>query len=168
MGIGCMATKAPSRGRSCFRIRLPYQTSQHTNAVGNRGVDHKPVNCDWLNKTTEGKTLDMSKHHKAEVPGNVLATAAMTERILVKAGVSLHKAAYRLEELEDEGVAIKAIRFVARGGATGEWLGVITCETENGAVVAFHSGDGFVNVVEGLCNKVVNGSLKWREDEYAK
>lgn len=110
----------------------------------------------------------MTKPYKREVPGNVLATAAMTERILSKTGLAVHQAAYSLERMEHDGNTIKAIRFMAKGGATGEWLAVITAVGEGGAVVAFHSGEGLTQVIEGTMNRLNNGSLKWKADEYAK
>lgn len=109
----------------------------------------------------------MTKHHKTEVPGNVLATAAMTERILARTGLSVHKATYRMEVMLEEGIEITAIKFRATAGPTGEWLAIVTARTENNGVVAFHSGTSFAECLEGVCNRIVNGSLKWKEDEYA-
>lgn len=110
----------------------------------------------------------MTKHHKQEVPSNVVATAAMTERILSKTGFALHSTDHRLDSMIDEGIVIKQISLKASAGPRGEWLAVVTADTENGSIVAFHSSEGFTTVVEGVCNRLINGSLKWREDQYAK
>lgn len=110
----------------------------------------------------------MSSHRNNEVPGNVLATAAMTERLLSKAGLALYQAANSMDRLHEEEIHITAIRFKPRGLEAGEWLAVVTAEMDGSAVVAFHSGDGFVTTVTGICNRIMNGSLKWKEDEYAK
>lgn len=109
----------------------------------------------------------MTKQNNTEVPGSVLATAAMTQRILTKAGHAVHAASYRMETLEDEGVSVLRIAFKARGGPSGEWLAVIGAATHEGAKVAFHSADSFHGCVEGVCNRLMNGSLKWKDDEYA-
>lgn len=109
----------------------------------------------------------MSKQNNTEVPGSVLATAAMTQRILTKAGHAVHSASYRMEVLEGEGVGVTKIAFKARGGPSGEWLAVIGVDTPDGSKVAFHSADSFHGCVEGVCNRLMNNSLKWKDDEYA-
>lgn len=108
----------------------------------------------------------MVKHRNQEVPGNVLATAAMTERILQKTGYVVHQSGYRMEAMEEEGIEITRISFKARGGPSGEWLAVVTAATENGSVVAFYSADSYPAAVEGVANKLMNGSFKWKEDQY--
>lgn len=110
----------------------------------------------------------MATHRKNEVPGNVLATVAMTERILTKTGHVVHMANHSIERLEEGGEHVKAIRLTSRGRAAGEWLAIVTLSTSEGEFVAFHSGDGFQQTLEGTCQRIINGSLKWKEDEYAK
>lgn len=109
----------------------------------------------------------MSKKLNVEVPGNVLATAALTARLLERTGHRVHMAMLAMINYEEQGLKIVRITFKAPGDVNGEWLGIITAQSENGGVVAFHSGDGFVSTVEGLLNRLNNGSLKWKEDEYA-
>lgn len=107
------------------------------------------------------------KHKDQEVPGNVLATAALTERILSKTGHSVHMAGHAMSNMEQNGLSILRISFKATGSVDGSWLAIISASSENGSVVAFHSGDSFPSTLQGVCSRIVNGSLKWKEDEYA-
>ena len=107
-------------------------------------------------------------HQKSEVPGNALATAAMTERLLSKTGHAVHAASYRMEVMDTDGIRISRISVRAKNGPAGEWFAVVNADTVEGAIVAFHTADSFHGCIEGLCNRLMNGSFKWKEDEYAK
>lgn len=110
----------------------------------------------------------MRKEWDGHVPGNVVASAALVERTLSRDGLALHKGDEALRGMFDEGMQVKAIRFRSSGHPEGEWLAVVTMETENGGVVGFHSGVTLVDCITGVLRKLTNRSLKWKEDDYAK
>lgn len=104
---------------------------------------------------------------KVEQPGAALATAAMVDRVLSTTGHAIHELVHLLSAMEDEGNSVKALRLKPQGGVKGEWLAVITVSTPEGGIVAFHSGAALPSTIEGLRNRLRNGSLKWKDDEYA-
>lgn len=108
------------------------------------------------------------KRTVSEVPGNTLASQAMVDRLLGKTGKAVHQMGHRIEMLVEEGIEIKQVRLKQNLDAAGDWLAVVTARTESSHIVAFHSADGFVECLEGLCSKMTNGSVRWREDEHAK
>jgi len=49
----------------------------------------------------------------------------------------------------------------------GEYFAVVTADGDDGApVVAFHTAESLVGLLTGLGNRLRNGSLKWRADEF--
>ncbi len=108
------------------------------------------------------------KHKDMEVPGNILASAALTDRILTKVGLAVHMSQHTMERMSEEGMVVIRITFKAGSGVHADWLAIIAVKTEGGGIVAFHSAPSFPATVEGLCHRVNNGSLKWKEDQYAE
>lgn len=67
-------------------------------------------------------------------------------------------------------LAVDITGFTVRGPAVsgGEFLCVIRGIDEEGkAVVAFHSAFALPALVRGVEGRLVNGTLKWRDDQYA-
>ena len=102
-----------------------------------------------------------------EVPGNVLATAASVERVMMKTARSLYMTDQRVSDDLPNRVNLRQLRIKAPAQIGGEWFAVVTAYLEDAPVVAFHSGSSFVSTIEGVCNRINNGSLKWKDDEYA-
>lgn len=103
-----------------------------------------------------------------EVPGNTLESQRLFDREMIKIGRAVLSLQSRLEHMADEGVEVKALRLTYRNGVHGEVLCVVTAGTESGGIVAFHSADGLGEVLKGVSARMVNGSIKWKEDEYAR
>lgn len=102
-----------------------------------------------------------------DIPGNAHGSAVMFERMLAVSGRRLHELAHAIEEQEENGLRVKKVIFKCDGHPRGSWLVIVSAESENGNVVAFHVGEGFIMTIEGLSSKWRNGSLKWKVDEYA-
>lgn len=109
----------------------------------------------------------MSAKKVYDIPGDAMGSAVMHQRMLLKSGQSLHNLAYGTEHMFDQGVRIRRITFKCGGDPRGSWLVIITVVTAEGPLVAFHNGEGLLSAVEGLAARIRNGSLKWKEDEYA-
>jgi hypothetical protein len=103
-----------------------------------------------------------------EIPGNTLASQALFDRQMIKIGVSVLTLQEQFIRLSDEGIEVKALRLAYRSGVSGELLGVLTASTESSELVAFQSGTDLAVVLTVLQSRLANGSLKWKEDEYAK
>ena len=101
------------------------------------------------------------------VPGNSLASQALVQRVLLKTGIYVHKIEEAFQLLENHGVYVKALRFSLKDGADGDWMAVLTADTDDGPMVAFNTGATFGDCLSGLSARLDNGTLKWKEDEYA-
>lgn len=102
-----------------------------------------------------------------EVPGNAVASAQLVEQEMVKLAVSLYKVEAHIERLIKEEVYLKSIRLRAPQVRGGEWLAVVSIEVSGEGKVGFHSADGLTTVLRGTAARLLNGSMKWKDDEYA-
>lgn len=109
----------------------------------------------------------MSKRN-TDVPGNSVLSAAVFHEQMAKTGMLASRLEHHLVEMSEEGITITSLRFCYRAGPTGDVLCVIGASTENGKIVAFHGGDSFADTMRGVVRRIAGGSLKWKEDEYAK
>jgi len=102
-----------------------------------------------------------------DIPGNAMASQLAFQKIILAHGTALA----RIDHLVAKGLAgdihITTIRLRAPSVEGGEWLAVVKATTENGNIVGFHGGTGLGDLVSGLANRLNNGSIKWKEDEYA-
>lgn len=100
------------------------------------------------------------------VPGNTIAEQVLTDRIMLRAGIDMH----RLEHAATKGISdwgtLVSIRVRAPNEKSSEWLVVLTVEAENSRVVAFNSGQTMVEALCGTAHRLRNGNLKWKEDSY--
>ena len=102
-----------------------------------------------------------------DVPGNAMATAAKYQEFLMAVGkgwIDLTDALERLAEKE-----IWVDRITMRGDWDGQtdMLIVLAAAGTEGRVVAFHNVEDAITVWKGLAARIRNGSLKWKEDQYA-
>lgn len=108
------------------------------------------------------------KRKDLEVSGNILASGALVAREMERGGLAIHQ----IEEMSllwiEHDVTIKRISFACKFGPDGDWLGVISADGVDGPIVAFVSGPSFVHVIRSMGSAMRNGSLKWKEDSYAK
>lgn len=102
-----------------------------------------------------------------EIPGNAMASAASVQRAMLKVANPLYIFEARFEVRDALEFHLKAIRFKAPEHPGGEWLGIVTMLNSDGDMIGFHRGDSLTDVVKGLFNRLNNGNMKWKEDEYA-
>lgn len=107
----------------------------------------------------------MSK--STDVPGDAMQSALNYQRMVLKLGNKLIDLEVAVSKLHEDGVTVKMIKLKASPNPNGDWLAIVTASTENGEVVAFHSSDDLSSTITGVGAKLRNGSLKWKEDEYA-
>ena len=66
-------------------------------------------------------------------------------------------------------VEVTAWRIRAPRDENDDYMVVVTAIGVDGeALVGFHSGVSLAETIAGMCNRVRNGSMRWRPDEYAK
>lgn len=100
-------------------------------------------------------------------PGNTMQSQADFDHMLYKIGVAISRLERWCSTDVPEGVYVKSIRLRAPQNPEGEWLAVVSISTENGGKVGFHSAEDLTAVLSGLSNRLRNGSIKWKDDEYA-
>lgn len=104
----------------------------------------------------------------SDVPGNAMASAALVQRELMRIGEGVLKVQNELERAEDHDLYLKAIRAKTVDGASGEWFFILTADSGDGPVVSFVHADTLAGGLVTIGNKLRNGSMKWRPDEFAK
>lgn len=102
------------------------------------------------------------------VPGNTIASQVLFDQQMMKLGIAVTRLQSQLEHMSEEGIDVTGIKFLYRGGPTGEVLGILTAHTDSAGIVAFQSGEDLGAVLRGMSSRVLNGSIKWKEDQYAK
>lgn len=108
----------------------------------------------------------MSRRDK-DVPGNTMESQRLFDEQLRNIGRSVLMLESGLKILEDSGIVVKALRFVHNGGSRGDILCVVTAHTETGGIVSFVSGVDLSATIRTMSNQIRNGSIKWKEDQYA-
>lgn len=107
------------------------------------------------------------KQKCVEVPGNAYQSQVNYQAYRMKVGDAVLDMGRAMERLFEEDVRVKAVRFKGPAVAGGPWLAVVTIDTSEGGKVAFSEGDDFEVCVRTLSNRMRNGSIKWKDDEYA-
>jgi len=104
--------------------------------------------------------------HPKDVPGNVIATAAAHERFLTQLGAGWVGVVEGARSLAGHDVYIESMTIRGSIGEGGDLLIVIRAISDEGKVVAFHNVDDSTTMWVGLANRMRNGSIKWKEDQY--
>lgn len=107
----------------------------------------------------------MSK--RQDVPGNSIASELEYQRQMIRAAEQLLRLDRVLERLWDEGrrVLSMSVRMPREYGD--DVLVVIRCDYDGAREVAFVSSDSVLDAVRKAAASLENGSVKWRDDEYA-
>lgn len=100
--------------------------------------------------------------------GSARASAIAYQTQMMRLGEVLSSFEKRHEGFGDDEGFIKAIRFVPASPVRAENLLVITAFWDGADVVAFQRGFSLAECLQGFINRLGNGSIKWKEDEYAE
>lgn len=66
-----------------------------------------------------------------------------------------------------DGVTVMTIKFKFAGDGMSESLAIVTGDDHEGRpVVAFHTAVSFGELFSGLVARLMNGTLKWKDDEF--
>lgn len=66
-----------------------------------------------------------------------------------------------------EGQRLVDIRLKAPPPGGSEWMVIVKMETAEGRFVTFVTGSGLMGALSVAIEKVMNGTAKWKEDQYA-
>jgi hypothetical protein len=92
------------------------------------------------------------------------ASARAADNILRRSGTKLEQLGRLIEETPDDTHYITSITFKVQPEAFTAILGIVKADTGEGKVIAFHSDDTLGACLVGIVNRLVNGSLQWKED----
>jgi len=108
----------------------------------------------------------MAKNAEYEVPGNVIATQAAYAKFVDRAGQGWIEFVGAVQNLAARGVLVDRVTMKGEWHNGGDMLVVLAARTEAGYMVAFHNVEDPSTMWVALANRIKNGSLKWRDDEY--
>lgn len=101
-----------------------------------------------------------------DVPGNSVQSALQQERWLLKLGQSWVRFVDSCERLAGHGIEVDGLSIKYDFSCGGEILVVLRGLGTEGYVVAFHSTADPYGLWTSLVNRIDNGSLQWRKDEF--
>lgn len=100
------------------------------------------------------------------VPGNTVASQAEFDRHVYTYGQAMLSLGHIAHKYQQSGNAFRAIRFKAPQDIGGDWLAIVTVHLDGAPAVAFVFGDSLAACLVTVVNKIQNGSIRWKEDEY--
>lgn len=93
-------------------------------------------------------------------------------RDIVKEAVRVWEALVRLtymqERLDKQEIVLGSLTLRPPSVDGGDWLLVLRAQLEGGPAVGFVSGHDVAGCLLSTVSMLENGSMKWREDRYAK
>lgn len=63
---------------------------------------------------------------------------------------------------------IQQIKFVSKDDEGNDWLVVCTIDSTDGPMIGFHGASSFGEGLAGLINRIGNGTMKWKPDDYRR
>lgn len=111
----------------------------------------------------------MSKRNNgSDNNGNTLAAQAAFDRELMRFAQVFYRADMILDRLFENDVVVKRIAVSMPGGEREGYMGVVTADVAGVPCVAFHGGTSLGDALKGLMERLENGSIKWKTDQYRK
>lgn len=90
------------------------------------------------------------------------AANAVAERV----GWTLMVADRRFEASADQGLEIVSLRVRCPTEEKDDYMVVVKARGESGNIIGFGGGLTFAEAVASTLERLFNGSIKWKEDEY--
>lgn len=103
-----------------------------------------------------------------DVPGNAVMSQRAHDDLLYRTGRAWFEFIQACERLGRDDVDIMRVTIKGHVGGDEPLLVVLVADGPEGPVVAFHNADEVYGLWSGLSNRIKNGNVKWRPDEYAK
>ena len=102
----------------------------------------------------------------SSVPGNVLASQAIIQREAMKLALAVDRVDHKVHYDDDAPLWLTGMRVKFPVNEGGEYLVVMRGEEVDRGVVAFHAATSLREALRGAFERFMNGSLKWKTDEY--
>lgn len=108
----------------------------------------------------------MPKKMPIDVPGDSVASARAVTEYWYNIGLGIGRLdKYRGTEHHDA-PTLTEVRIKCDPSDEQGVLVVVKGHSDDGPVVAFHRGESVVEALQGVCARLSNHTLKWREDQY--
>lgn len=101
------------------------------------------------------------------VDGNSVASAAEFDRQMQQLGIALMRFEGVADRLYDQETSLLSMSIRLKGDGRADYLIVLRARYEGAAWVSFHSADTLAEAMRGMVARLENGSVKWKEDQYA-
>ena len=93
------------------------------------------------------------------------ASKRAAANMLSTLGVRVEQLSRYIDDPHDGETWITSIQFKMNHGYDGSVLAIVKCTQGGAKVVGFHSDESFHETVSGLGARLMNGTMKWREDK---
>ena len=94
------------------------------------------------------------------------AASKAYERILARVGATLAVAENRLDNAFDSGLWIQSVTFRMPTQDKPDYLAIVKGVQDDARVIAFHGTPTLIEAVDGVFQRLYNGSLKFKEDHW--
>jgi len=110
----------------------------------------------------------MSRGRKIEEhDGQALAAARSYAAEMVRIGEAVSGFEHLLDRLDEANIMIASVRVKVPLGDEVDYLIIVRARQEGRGVVGFHAGTTLRETLVGTIARLSNGSMKWKDDEYA-
>ncbi len=110
--------------------------------------------------------MSKSTMKNTDVPGSAVGSHAAYLRQMVRQAETLQDLERTADRLFEEELLVRGITIRFPEDARPEYLAVVRVEGPGGRLVAFHNAPTFIEVVVGVVNRLKNGTMKFKEDQY--
>jgi hypothetical protein len=86
------------------------------------------------------------------------------ERQMIRLATTIYGMERTIETWDEEDVFFTSLTIRDKRMEGGGWLAIVKARGSSGNLVAFHGGDSFAECVRGVVERMINKSLKFRED----
>lgn len=108
-----------------------------------------------------GRASDPSERKREE---RAAASERAATRMLTQLAVRVEQLSRFIDDPPDGETFLTSIQFKVGGGWDDGVLAIVKAHVGGIAVVGFHGDDTLMECLRGLGNRIVNGSMKWKED----
>ncbi len=110
--------------------------------------------------------MSKSRLENTDIPGNSVGSHAAYLRQMVRQAEALASFEDLVQRLDEAGTFVQGLSIRFPQDDSPEYLAVVRVNGASGRQVGFHSAPTLLETLVGLTNRLRNGKLKFREDEY--
>ena len=109
-----------------------------------------------------------NRNRQSDVSGNAMASAQAFNKELARIGEKMLQLNQTIEALLDDDVLVTGMNVQAATGGRADWLVVIRATTGDQRIVCFCNGDTLHGALSSFVGLHRSGTLRWKNDQYAK